>query len=138
MASHPAVAPGHQAARKAQVLTRPAASTVETITDAVIAKAGEPFFLCRPDGQVPCVGPHGHGFYHHDCRFLSGYELSIGGSDARPLADDELSGDRLSLELTNSDLSLPDGSSIAKDQLAIRWDRRIDASGPSSRTRSAS
>src|SRR3954463_3154686 len=72
--------------RKRDVLSRHTASTVGSIADAVVIKDGEPFFLCPPDGQIPTEGEHGLGLYHHDTRFLNGYELTIGGIVGNSLA----------------------------------------------------
>src|SRR5690349_13338060 len=52
--------------RKHQVLSHNQASTVRSISDAVVIKDGEPFFLCPPDGQIPADGEHGYGLYQHD------------------------------------------------------------------------
>ena len=92
-----------------------------------MAKDGEPFFICPPDGQIPTKGDHGFGLYHHDCRFLSGYELRVGGTTPTSLRSG--SGSRrttLKLELTNTELH--DGKSvIGKEQLGLMWTRRVDA-----------
>jgi hypothetical protein len=52
----PAAEPAQRARRKEQVLTQHTASIVRSISDAVVAKDGEPFFLCPPDGQIDCSG----------------------------------------------------------------------------------
>ena len=107
-------------------------SAAAGITDAVTAKDGEPFLLCGPDGQIPARGGHGLGFYHHDCRFLDGYELRLGGAKPETLAATEVGGNTLLLELTNPALgSQSDGERrVERDQLGITWTRRVDASGP--------
>jgi glycogen debranching enzyme len=115
--------------RKQQVLTKGRASTVRSITDAVVAKDGEPFFLCQPDGQVPVEGAHGYGLYHHDCRFLSGYELTLGGVHPDSLAATESAGTTLVIELTNPDLGDGDDR-IPKEQIGITWTRCVDEAGP--------
>ena len=63
--------------RKQQVLTKGRASVVRSITDAVVAKDGEPFFLCEPDGQVPVDGRHGYGLGSIELAL----EVSGGGED---------------------------------------------------------
>src|SRR3954447_21502125 len=72
--------------RKARVLTSHTPSRVRSIADAVVIKDGDPFFICPPDGEVPLDGEHGFGLYHHDTRYLAGYELRIAGVAANPLA----------------------------------------------------
>src|SRR3954447_26855496 len=118
--------------RKQRVLTRGRASVVNSITDAVVAKDGEPFFLCEPDGQVPVDGRHGYGLYHHDCRFVAGYQLTLGGRTPDALAATEASGTTLIIEVTNPDLGTGDAR-IPKEQVGITWTRTMDASGPALR-----
>ena len=115
-----------QDSRKVQVLTRHSASSVRSIADAVVIKDGEPFFLCPPDGQIPVARDHGYGLYHHDTRFLNGYELDVGGVSCNALAATAVSGSRAVLELTTPEIQLGDGKAIAKDRLAIRWIRELD------------
>src|SRR3954447_15320300 len=116
-----------QPGSKQQVLTRSRAPVVESITDAVVAKDGEPFFLCEPDGQVPIDGRHGYGLYHHDCRFLSGYELTLGGRTPDALAATDASSTKLVVEVTNPDLVTGAGN-VPKEQVGITWSRTVDAS----------
>jgi glycogen debranching enzyme len=113
--------------RKKQVLTKGRATVVQSITDAVVAKDGEPFFLCEPDGQVPIDGRHGYGLYHHDCRFLAGYELRLGGRTPDALAATEASSTKLVVEVTNPDLATGAGN-VPKEQVGITWSRTVDAS----------
>ncbi|HEY2916442.1 MAG TPA: glycogen debranching N-terminal domain-containing protein [Candidatus Limnocylindrales bacterium] len=122
----PAGRPPDKHRRKEQVLTRHTASDVGSIADAVVVKDGEPFFLCPPDGQIPVGGHHGFGLYHHDTRFLNGYELTIGGVRASALAATAVTGSRGVLELTTPEIDLGNGRTIAKERLAIRWTRQLD------------
>ncbi|HEU4792726.1 MAG TPA: glycogen debranching N-terminal domain-containing protein, partial [Nitrolancea sp.] len=57
-----------------------------SISDAVVIKQGEIFFLTNRDGNVPLLGPHGFGLYYHDCRYLNGYEFKIAGATYSALA----------------------------------------------------
>lgn len=121
--------PGREATdrpRKLQVLTQHTASGVRSISDAVVIKDGEPFFLCPPDGQIPIHEGHGFGLYQHDTRYLAGYELTVAGATPSSLAATALSGAHAALELTMPALNLPGGGSIAKDRLAVRWTRELD------------
>ncbi len=120
---------GQREDRKQQVLTHGSASVVQSISDAVVAKDGEPFFLCPPDGQVPCDDGHGFGLYHHDCRFLNGYELTLAGTKPNSLAATEAEGSRLVLELTNDEIH-DAKHHIAKEQLGVTWARRVDGQTP--------
>ncbi|HEU4571969.1 MAG TPA: glycogen debranching N-terminal domain-containing protein, partial [Candidatus Limnocylindrales bacterium] len=122
---------GHEErGRKRQVLKRPQASVVRSISDAVVVKNGEPFFLCPPDGQIDLGGKHGFGLYHHDTRFLSGYRLSVAGIEPWPLAAAAPSGQSAILELTNPETLVRDGHRVEKDRLGIRWDRDLSGEPP--------
>ncbi len=74
-----------QQARKERVLTQGRASVVRGISDAVVLKDGDSFFLAQADGQVPLGGTHGYGLYYHDCRYLHGYELELADTAPNPL-----------------------------------------------------
>jgi glycogen debranching enzyme len=111
--------------RKTRVLTQGTASIVRSISDAVVAKDGEPFFLCPPNGQIDCNDGHGYGLYHDDCRFLGGYELHLAGAMPNSLAATEAAGTQLVLELTNPDIRMDNGSLIKKEELGITWTRRV-------------
>ncbi|HEU0242400.1 MAG TPA: glycogen debranching N-terminal domain-containing protein [Candidatus Limnocylindrales bacterium] len=112
--------------RKHEVLSHNQASTVRSISDAVVIKDGEPFFLCPPDGQIPMDGDHGYGLYQHDTRFLSGYELRIHDVAPDSLAATAAAGTTAILELTNPAIHLENDRTIGKAQLAVRWTRALD------------
>lgn len=103
---------------------------IESIADAVVIKDGDPFFLCPPDGFIPIRTGHGYGLYHHDTRFLSGYEVTLNGSRLAPLAGVAVSSNTALLELTNPTIDLDDGRSVAKERLAVRWTRELDGDRP--------
>jgi glycogen debranching enzyme len=115
-----------QGERKAHVLTQHTASLVRSIADAVVIKDGEPFFLCPPDGQIAADDGHGFGLYHHDTRYLSGYELEIAGTTPNSLAATALTGRHAIIELTMPALELEDGRTVGKERITVRWDRRLD------------
>jgi glycogen debranching enzyme len=121
--------------RKTQVLTSHTASRVGSIADAVVIKDGEPFFLCPPDGQVPVGDDHGFGFYHHDTRFLAGYEIAVAGVAPDELAATAVTADRMELELTMPSVDLDEGRTIGKERLAVHWTRRLDGARPRLRDR---
>lgn len=57
--------------------------SVQDIRDSLIIRERDLFLLTDPLGQVVRGNPNGHGLYHQDTRYLSGYEFSF--SAARPL-----------------------------------------------------
>jgi glycogen debranching enzyme len=106
------------------------ASRVRSISGAVVAKDGDLYFLCEPDGRVPLGGSHGFGLYYHDCRFLDGYELSLAGSRPSALMATGRAGFEADLVLTNSDLRMADGSDLQKEDVGITWERVLDGQAP--------
>jgi glycogen debranching enzyme len=97
-----------------------------SIADAIVIKDGDLFFLSEPDGSVPLDGHHGLGLYYHDCRFLDGCALTLGGVRPRLLAATAARGSGSIAELTNPPIGT-DGATIAGEDLGIRWERTVDA-----------
>lgn len=96
------------------------------ITDALVLKNGNLFFLTQPDANVPLAPGHGFGLYYHDCRFLNGYELAISGRKPEVLIHSAEAGYMATLGLSNPDLSF-DGHSLIKHSVEIRWERVISS-----------
>jgi len=111
--------------RKQRVLTKTTPSLAGSIADAVVIKNGDLFFLTDPDGRVPLKKGHGLGLYYHDCRFLDGYEVQLGGAYLDPLAATAGQGCLAVFELTNPDLRTADDRLIPKETLGVRWERTI-------------
>ena len=74
------------------------------ITNAVVIKDVDVFVLCQTDASFPLDDDQGFGLYYHDCRFLKGYELSMGKSPLNALASSAAHGYEAEFELTNRDL----------------------------------
>ena len=72
------------------------------------------------------VRGHGFGLYYHDCRYLNGYELLVGGEHPEPLAA-RSEGGRAVFQLTTPDFQAPDGRTIHRETVGLKWDRVIDA-----------
>jgi glycogen debranching enzyme len=113
--------------RKQRVLTKQTPSIVRSIADAIVIKDEDLFFLARPDGSVPLEGQHGYGLYYHDCRFLNGYEIKLGGTSPDPLAATAAGGFTAIFQLTNPDIAMPGGALLPKEHLGITWERTIDS-----------
>lgn len=118
---------GHAGRRKQRVLNQDRSALVRSIARAVVIKEEDLFFLCLRDGRVPLQQPHGFGLYYHDCRFLNGYELRLAGVRPSSLIATASEGYRAALELTNPDLHLAAGKLMQKEDLALRWERVLDA-----------
>ncbi|HET8524119.1 MAG TPA: glycogen debranching N-terminal domain-containing protein, partial [Thermomicrobiales bacterium] len=117
--------------RKQRVLTQGRASITRSISDALVIKDGDVYFLSRRDGNVPLSGAHGFGLYYHDCRFLNGYRLQVAGAELDTLASNGAEGFSAIVELTNPDLRMQNGHLIQKEEISIRWERIINAESPS-------
>jgi glycogen debranching enzyme len=115
-----------QAERKQQVLTHGSPSSVHGISDALVIKDRDLFFLCRPDGDVPVEQDHGFGLYYNDCRFLRGYELRLAGDIADRLASSAAEGDEMSVELTNRELRATNNETVAKERVGVSLRRKLD------------
>jgi glycogen debranching enzyme len=99
----------------------------QSIAKAVVIKHGSLFFLAPPEGEVPMSRDHGFGLYYHDCRYLNGYELMIGGEHPEPLAARAWEGGRAVFQLTTPDFFASGGDLIHRETVGLKWDRVIDA-----------
>ena len=113
-------------ARKQRVLTHGTPSITASIADAVVIKDDSLFFLCDHDGRVPFDTQHGLGLYYEDCRFVNGYDVEVAGVTPRSLVAAAPEGYRAVIALTTPDLELPDGRTIHKESIGIRWERLVD------------
>jgi glycogen debranching enzyme len=112
--------------RDKRVLTTRTTSTVRSIAEAVVVKHENIFFLAPPGGEIPLTEGHGFGLYYHDCRYLNGYEMTVGGSHPEPLVSTAEGGTRAVFQLTTPDIYTPSGQVIPKETLGIKWDRVVD------------
>jgi glycogen debranching enzyme len=105
----------------------PGVSTIEgSITDALVLKNGNLFFISQSDANVPVTGGHGFGLYYQDCRFLNGYELTISGRKPEVLIHTAEAGFMATLGLSNPDLNF-NGHLVAKHAIEMRWERVVSA-----------
>ena len=98
-----------------------------SIAKAIVIKHGNLYFLAPPGGEVPMTRGHGFGLYYHDCRYLNGYELTMGGEHPEPLAARSWEGGRAVFQLTTPDLRGRDGRRIDRETVGLKWERVIDA-----------
>jgi hypothetical protein len=106
------LSPAETRARKQRVLTQGTSSITRGISDAVVVKSENVFFLSEPDGNVPLAGSHGFGLYYHDCRYLNGYELKLADAQLNVLVSDAAQGFAAVFEMTNPELQIGEGEHI--------------------------
>lgn len=111
---------------RAKRLITSASSVALSLSDAIVIKYGNIFFLAPPCGEVPMTAGHGFGLYYHDCRYLNGYELTIADVHPEPLAAKASEGARAVFQLTTPDIHPPGGGRIHRETLGIKWERVID------------
>lgn len=128
-APSPAAAAGQLAERKQRILTHGTPSVTKGISNAVVIKAENVFFLTDEEGGVPLAAGHGLGLYYHDCRYLRGYELRLAGEEPTVLAR-AVDGDSAVFELANPDLRLGGHGLLPRETVDIRWTRALDAAAP--------
>lgn len=116
----------HGESRKQQVMTHPRPTTASSVSDALVIKDDDVFFLTTPRGDVPLSEGHGFGLYYHDCRYLNGYELLIDGSPGDPLVATATAGYSSIFELANPEMTVS-GKHVPREQIGIKWTRMIDA-----------
>jgi len=125
--STPPTSPKEKKWRKEQVLTKGVPSVAQSIANAVVIKDGNVFFLTPPGGEVPMTVGHGFGLYYHDCRYLNGYEITVGDAHPESLASRASEGGRAVFLLTTPDFPTPDGRRIHRETVGLKWERVIDA-----------
>jgi YD repeat-containing protein len=108
-----------------QGLVPGATSITRSIARAVVIKDGDVFFLCEPDGSAPLEEGHGFGLYYHDCRFLNGYELKLGGKRPDQLVWNADSGFLAVLGLSNAEIRTTDGRILPRHSVEIKWSRLV-------------
>lgn len=112
---------------RARVLATRTPAIGRSIADAFVLKDRDLFLLTERGGNIPRHDPHGFGLYHHDCRFLDSYVLEIDGQAPVLLGSTSAAGFRGIVELTNPDLPRARGGKLEKHEIALCWDRTLDA-----------
>lgn len=82
--------------------------------------------LCHPDGSIP--GDDGCGLYHHDCRILSGYRLTVDGEEPEWVSSHAVEADTWVATLrVPRPGGTPDGPQLPQDAIEVRIERRVGA-----------
>ena len=113
-----------------ETLTKTRPTNVESLAHAIVMKKDNLFFLAQADGVVPMTDTHGLGLYYHDCRYLNGYDLRLGGLAPVGLSASAAVGAVGVFALTNPELAMPNGEKIHKEELGLTWHRVLAADTP--------
>jgi len=98
---------------------------VKDILGALVIRDGAYTLVTRQNGDIPIEENHGYGFYHRDCRFLSGYVLKCNGKTPIDILSSDEKGYACITMLTNQPYEDSKGQCVDKDTLSIRRDRII-------------
>lgn len=96
--------------------------------DALVIREKNLTLVTLHNGDIPFQENYGYGLYYHDCRFLSGYVLTV--NDNKPteiLSSDEKGYSSVTI-LTNPELHDSQGRAVEKTTISIRRDRYIAGS----------
>jgi glycogen debranching enzyme len=116
---------GSAAAREQRVLKHGFSTTIGTIGAALTTKAGNLAVICDESGDLDAPTTNAHGLYFHDMRFLDREALRVNGERLTLLLQTDEDGWRSIAELTNPDLRLADGNTLAKERIGIRRTRTL-------------
>lgn len=106
----------------------PSAAVIpRSVARAIVIKDQDIFFLAEHDGGVPAGNQDGFGLYYHDCRYLNGYTLRVGGAPPNALGSTAERGSIAQFELTNEKLQLSAGHFIPEQTFGITLQRVIDS-----------
>jgi glycogen debranching enzyme len=95
------------------------------VTQPILIKDGTLFLGTCPDGAVPAGSDAGVGLFHRDTRYLSRYELTLGGRPPLVLMSSAARGDEAIHQLTNDAIVQTDGKPMEPQCFGLRLDRRI-------------
>jgi glycogen debranching enzyme len=120
------LSPEQKHRRKQRVLTQGIPSITRSISNALVQKNENIFFLTQPDGNVPLSENHGFGLYYHDCRYLNGYELKLADTPPTVLVSSAITGFSTIVELTNPEIEIKEEAPIERESVGIKWERILD------------
>ncbi|HEY5070640.1 MAG TPA: glycogen debranching N-terminal domain-containing protein [Caulobacteraceae bacterium] len=96
------------------------------VVQPVLIKDGGFYLSCRGDGEITTVCGSGLGLFHRDTRYLSRYELRLGGEPCLTLMTSPARGHQSVHELTNLAILQLDGAALDVQSLGLRLERTVD------------
>lgn len=114
---------GASSDRERRLLQHGRSTLVQAAGPALVAKAGSLFVVSGADGDINLDLNAAHGIYFHDMRHLSRAVIRLEGGGLAVLLSTDQEGDRCVVEMTNPELTLTDGTVVAKETIGIRRGR---------------
>jgi len=99
---------------------------IAEVVQPVLIKDGGLFLACRADGEITTACGSGLGLFHRDMRYLSQYELRLGGEPCLTLMTSAARGGQSVHELTNAAIRQLDGDPLDLQSLGFRLERSVD------------
>ena len=95
------------------------------ITDALVVRERNITLVTLRNGDIPLEDNYGFGLYFHDCRFLSGYVLTVNGAAPTEILSSDEKGYASIVMRTNPRIRGKDGREIENTTISVRRDRFI-------------
>ena len=95
------------------------------VTQPILIKDGALFLATCPNGWVPGGSDAGVGLFHRDTRYLSRYELTLGGREPLVLMSSAARGVEAVHHLTNDEIVQTDGQPMAAQCFGLRLGRMV-------------
>jgi glycogen debranching enzyme len=108
-----------------RLLTHGSSTLLADLGDALTTKSGGIFCLCAGNGDIDAEETPGHGLYFHDTRFVDRAVLRLGNEELAVLLSSAYEDDRSVCELTNPNLTLSRDTTLPKERIGIRRERRL-------------
>lgn len=95
------------------------ASFMTEVTQPILIKDGALFFGIWPNGAAPDGGDADVGLFHRDPRYLSGYDLTLGGRNPLFLMSSAARGTQAIHQLTNDEVVQTDSRPLALQSFGL-------------------
>lgn len=97
------------------------------VVQPALVKDGGLFLVCRADGDITAECGSGFGLFHRDTRYLSRYELRIGGAPTLTLMSSAARNSQSVHDLTNDVVQQLGGAPLDVQSLGVRLVRTVDS-----------
>jgi glycogen debranching enzyme len=89
------------------------------IIGALVIRDNNLTMVTLPNGNIPVKKNSGYGIYHKDCRFLSGYVMTMNGEQMTEILSSDQNNFEATTYLTNPDFTDRSGNQVSKETLSI-------------------